>query len=264
MMRTLLSLLLSAAALAAADGVIFKQSSEDLSNNKKTTSTSYVEAERVAVESIQDGNNMTFVYLSEGNRIRMIDHSQKTVREISGDELEKMMAQANETMVKMQEQFKNMSPQQRAMMEKMMGDHMKQAMGAEAAPPVYKRGEGSAEIGGRSCDWYEGYRDEKLVSKVCAADWTSLDLQASDFAVFQKMAELLTKLAPSMADMARVGGENWQEREMFPGVPVEQAFYRDGKPYMRSTMESLERGPIDAQVFEPPADYRVQKGMPGH
>jgi hypothetical protein len=67
-----------------------------------------------------------------------------------------------------------------------------------------------------------------------------------------------------MADMARVGGENWQEREMFPGVPVEQAFYRDGKPYMRSTMESLERGPIDAQVFEAPADYRVQKGMPGH
>ena len=39
--------------------------------------------------------------------------------------------------------------------------------GGVAEKPVYKRGDGSTEIGGHACDWYEGYRGEKLfASKV--------------------------------------------------------------------------------------------------
>ncbi len=264
MMRIFVSLmLLSVGALSAGEGVILKQTSEDLGNNTKSVNTSFVEQNRVAVQSNQDGKESTFVYLADGNLLRMIDHSKKTVREISGDELEKMMGQANEAMAKMQEQMKNMPAQQRAMMEKMMGDRMKEAMGAaSAAAPVYKRGDGSTEIGGYACDWYDGYREEKLFSTVCAANWGALDLRASDFAVFEKMAKFLTKLAPNMADMARVGGEDWEQRQLFPGVPMEQTIYINGKPHTRSTMESLTRGPIDDTVFEAPPGYKKEKGMP--
>jgi hypothetical protein len=139
---------------------------------------------------------------------------------------------------------------------------MKQAMGGANEKPVYKRGDGSAEIGGRSCDWYEGYRGEQLFAMLCAAQWSSFDLSPSDFAVFEKMASFLTKLAPQMADMARVGGDDWQEQQMFPGVPVEQTTYMGGKPHTKTTMESLERGSIDDSVYEAPEGYKVEKGLP--
>ncbi|MEZ5397307.1 MAG: hypothetical protein R2724_31645 [Bryobacterales bacterium] len=138
----------SIGALSAGQGIILKQSSEDLGSNKTTSTTSYIESDRVATSSTVDGKQMGFIYLADGNMMKMIDHSKKTVREMSGEDLEKMMGQVNEAMAKMQEQMKNMPPQQRAMMEKMMGGRMKEMMGSAAAKPVYKRAEGSAEIGG--------------------------------------------------------------------------------------------------------------------
>lgn len=264
MIRTLVCLsLVWASVLSAAQGVILKQTAEDLQDNKTTTATSYVEPDRVAIHSNAGGRQMTMVYLADANTMRMIDHSNKTVREMSGEDLEKAMGQVNEAMAKLQEQMKNMPPQQREMMEKMMGDRMKALTGGGAETPVFKRGDGGAEIGGRSCDWYEGYRGETLFSMVCAAEWGSLDLRASDFAVFQKMAELMTKLAPGIADLARTGSANWQEQKMFPGFPLEQTIYMDGKPRTKSTLESVERGAIDDAVFEAPNDYKVEKGIPG-
>ena len=263
MVRTLSLLALSSVVVSSAgQGVILHQTSEDMRNGKKSSNTSYVEANRVAIESNDGGRQMTMVYLADGNVMRMIDHSKKTVREISGDELEKMMGQVNEAMAKMQEQLENMPPQQRAMMEKMMSGRMQQAMGGAAEKPVYKRGSGSAEIGGHACDWYEGYRGEKMFAMLCAADWSELDLRASDFAVFRKMAEFLTKLAPNMADMARVGAEDWQDQNLFPGVPLEQTIYSGGKPQSKTTLERVERDTIDDAVFVAPADYKVQKGLP--
>ena len=263
MVRTLLILsLASAAALGAGQGVIMKQSTEDMKSGRKSVNTSYVEANRVAIETNDGARDMTMVYLADGNLIRMIDHSKKTVQEISGAELEKMMGQVNEAMAKMQEQMKNMPPQQRAMMEKMMGGRMKQAMGGVAEKPVYKRGDGSTQVGGHACDWYEGYRGDKMFAMLCAADWSEFDLRASDFAVFRKMADFLTKLAPGMADMARVGADDWQEQNMFPGVPVEQTIYLNGRPASKNTLEGVERGAIEDAVFQAPAGYKVRKGLP--
>lgn len=263
MVRTLLfSCLFSAAALSAGQGVILKQSAEDLRNGKKTFSTSYIEQSRVAIQANSDGRDMTMVYLAEGNVMRMIDHSKKSVREISGDELEKTMGQVNEAMAKMQEQMKNMPAQQRAMMEKMMGDRMKQMAGGAAEKPAYKRGDGSAEIGGHVCDWYEGRQGDKMFALLCAADWSAFDVSASDFEVFRKMAQFLTKLAPNIANMAQVGSEDWQAQNLFPGVPVEQTIYANGKPRTKNTLESVERGSIDDVVFDAPAGYKVEKGLP--
>lgn len=262
MMRILLCFCLSFGVLCADQGVILKQSAEDLSSNKTTSTTAYIEAERVAMNSSVDGKQMGFVYLADGNMMKMIDHSNKTVREMSGEDLEKMMTQVNEAMAKMQEQMKNMPPQQRAMMEKMMGGRMKEMMGAATVKPVYKRADGSAEIAGHSCDWYDGFREEKLFSTLCAADWSSFDLQASDFAVLQKMASFMAKLVPSFAGQAVIGSEDWEQEQTFPGVPVEQTIYMGGKPHTRTTLESVERAAIDASVFESPAGYKVEKGVP--
>ncbi len=264
MVRTIALIPLAcAAALHAGQGLILEQSTEDMRSGKKTSSTSYIEQNRVAVEANSDGRQMTMVFLADDNTIRMIDHDKKTVQEISGDDIEKMMSQLNEAKAKMEAQMKNMPPQQRAMMEKMMSGRMQQMMGGVSEKPTYKRGDGSAEIGGRSCDWYEGYRGEKMFSMVCAADWSSFELRASDFAVFTKMTEFLAQLAPNVADTARVGAEDWQERQSFPGVPLEQTIFSNGKPKSKSTFERMERGAIDDSLFAVPDGYRVRKGMPG-
>ncbi len=196
----------------------------------------------------------------------MINHSDQSYREMTEEEIERLMSGVNEQLAKFQEQMKNMSPQQRAMMEKVMGGRMAQMgglPGARIEPVTYRRGDGSAEIGGRPCDWYDGYRREQMVSQVCAADWSTFDLKPSDFAVFRRLAEFMTKLAPQMADQIKFGAEDWEARGGFPGIPLEQKTFENGKAVQVSTLESVDRQMIDESVYAAPTDYKLQKGLGG-
>jgi hypothetical protein len=271
MVRNLIPLLfLAISPLAAGEGVIVIQKQDDLDSGSSSTQKLYIESDTVAIHSEGGDGRMGFVYFADSGLLRMIDHGNRTYREMTEQQIEQLMGGVQDQMAKvreqMAEQLKNMTPEQRAMMEKMLGGGAAQVGAAPAVPHVektaFRRGDGSAEIGGRSCDWYEGYRSENLVSMVCAADWSTFDLRPSDFTVFQRLAGFLSRLAPQMGDQLNFGAEDWAERESFPGVPLEQKTFRGGKPAAVSTMESAERGQaIDPAVYEPPAGYQKQAGL---
>lgn len=267
MVRNLIPvLILAVAPLFAGEGVVLIQKQDDLQSGSSATQKMQIEQDKVALETTDGAKRMGFVYLADSGVIRMINHSDQSYREMTEEEIERLMGGVNEQLAKFQEQMKNMSPQQREMMEKVMGGRMAKMgalPGAQIEPINYRRGDGSTEIGGRPCDWYDGYRREKMVSQVCAADWSTFDLAPSDFAVFQRLAEFITKLAPQMADQIKFGAEDWEARGGFPGIPLENKTFENGKAVQVSTLESVDRQMIDESVYAAPTDYRLQKGLGG-
>lgn len=271
MLRNLLPLLAVAATpLFAGEGVIVIQKHEDLQKGSSSTQKMYIEQDKVAIQSDGGDGRRGFAYLAGPGLLRIIDHQKRTYQEMTEQEIEQLMGGVQEQLSQAQkqiaEQMKNMTPEQRAMMEKMMGGRMAQ-MGAmpgavQIEKTTYRPGDGSGEIGGRSCQWYEGYKSEKLVSLVCATDFSTFDLRASDFTVFQKLAAFMAKLAPQMADQINFGAEDWEEKGGFPGVPLEQKNFSGGRPTDVNTLQSVERGQmIDSSVYEAPAGYKQQRGL---
>ncbi|MBI1353515.1 MAG: hypothetical protein GC160_04155 [Acidobacteria bacterium] len=266
MVRHSAALLILASTAFAGEGVVMVQKHENLRDNSTSTIRLYVESDKVAVNTDAGARRTTFAYLADEGLLRIIDHEKKTVREMTEQEMEQMMAGVQEQMTKMraqmEEQMKGMSPQQRAMMEKMLGSKMAQLPGPPTGEKTeYRRAGGSAEISGHACDWYEGYRGGQMAAKVCAADFSALDLRPSDFAVFRRLAEFLTKLAPQMADQMRFGTEDWRERGGFPGVPMQQQMFDDGKEIAQTTLESADRESIDSVVYDAPAGYERSRGL---
>ncbi len=267
MVRNLIPVLaLAVAPVFAGQGVVVVQKQEDLQSGSSATQTMHVEQDKVAFETVDGSRRVGFVYLAGSGVIRMINHSDKTYREMTEKEIEQLMGGVNEQLARLQEQMKNMSPKQREMMEKMMGGRMAKlgAMpGAQIEPVTFRRGDGSTEIGGRPCDWYDGYRREQMVSQVCTTDWSTFDLKPADFAVFRRLADFMTKLAPQMADQIKFGAEDWEARGGFPGVPLEQKTYEGGKAVQVSTLESVTRRLIEDSTYAPPTDYTRQQGFRG-
>ena len=266
MLRYLTPLLLLAPALSAGEGVALVQKLDDLRGGARSEALLYVEQDKVAVESSSSGRRATFVYLADEGLLRIIDHEGKTVREITEREMEQVMGGVQEQMAKMREQMesrmKDMSPQQRQMMEKMLSGPAAQAGALAATEKIqYRRGDGSSEIGGRACDWYEGYRGDELAAQVCSADYASLDLRPSDFAVFQRLAALMSKMAPQLVDQMRFGAEDWEQRGGFPGIPLEQRHFENGQAVNQMTLESVERRSIDNAAYAAPPGYKLTKGV---
>jgi len=254
-----LSLVVAAVALAAEGfSLVGKTTLHD--SNRVTTTRVLIEPTRVAVGSEGGGNKTGMVFLADQAVLRIIDHSRRNYREMTPEDIEKLGNQMNEMMQKMKEHMKNMPPQQRAMMEKMMTRKMP-AAGQQVEKTVYTAA-GSGEVGGRPCARYEGRRGGEKRDEVCTVSFSEFGAKIQDFAVFRKLGELLAKLSPQSADQfLQFGGDDWERQQGYPGIPIERKTFSGGKLVSTHVVETVERISIPEEPFTVPAGYKKQEGF---
>src|SRR5881394_1673859 len=83
-------------------------------------------------------NHANGAVILKGSSLIMVDDKRQQYREMTKEDMKKMAAQAGAAMKRMQEQMKNMKPEQRAMMEKMMGNKIPGGMGGSDKPDVWE------------------------------------------------------------------------------------------------------------------------------
>lgn len=269
MRLSLIALLFSIpSGLLAGPGVVLVQKHEDFRRGEASRQTIYLEPSRVAVQMRRDGRPVTFVYLADKKVLRVMEHDRKIYREMTEDDLRRMSAELQERMAevqkRMKQRLKRLPPEQRILVERMKNSPTG-GMGAAGAQPKkvepirYQRGDRSAEIGGRPCEWWDGLRDGRLVSTVCAADWAAFGVTAADFTGFTQLKRLLTGFSPGAAERLGFGGEDWKKRRGFPGIPLEQTWLSNGEPTETITLESLDRGTIGDGPYRIPPGYQMRQ-----
>ena len=116
----------------------------------------------------------------------------------------------------MQDQMKNMPPEQRERIEAMMKGRGMASPGGAAMKTEYRK-TGSDRVGKWACDKYEGYRGDQKVSELCTVNPSVLGVTAADFEIARQAAKFFEQLAPQNADqMFSVGGAE----QGFSGIPV--------------------------------------------
>jgi hypothetical protein len=125
--------------------------------------------------------------LTERHGDHAAESGKEDMRRDSKADLANLGQQMNAAMA-MQEQMKNMPPEQRAMIEQMM----KARGGLRGMPPtaqevrVEYKPAGSDQVGQWSCTKYEGFRGQEKVAEVCAVDPKEFGLTPSDFEVIKQ------------------------------------------------------------------------------
>lgn len=229
-------------------GVRIQLDSTDLATGDVVKREIMLDAERLRMNETGKGINRSVLFLTDGgrNRMVMLDKDKNEYREIDQQTLEQTAGQANDAMAKMQAQMKNMTPEQRAMMEQMMkGRGMPGAASASVANAVKTvytaKGPGSAN--GFSCTKYDGMRGAEKVSEVCAADPAALKYAAADFKVYEKMKEFsesMTKMV-QQSPFFNANTASSITDAGFSGFPVQSTSFKNGKPSAKTDAKVIER-----------------------
>ena len=196
MKRLLLFTLFSSLSLISFGGVRMQMDITDLKTNKVTKQEMLVDSTRLRVNV---DNNTSVMFLTDGGRNRMVilDKQRNTYQEMDQQTINQLGQQMQGAMAQMQDAMKNMPPEQRAMMERMMKGKMPAAAPAAPAKTVYtSKGSGSAN--GFSCTKYDGMRGAEKVSEVCAAAAGDVKLNPNDYQVFEKMRDFVSALTSQM------------------------------------------------------------------
>ncbi len=245
-------------------GVLMVNTQESFQGSQQPTTTKLrVEGDRVRIEMEGTGRNDVIIFRGDRQVLWMIDNKAKAYREMTKADVDRIGGQVNEMMAKMQEQLKNMPPQQRQMVEKMMKSRMGgMAGGAQPAKTEYTKVAGGQEINQWTCDKYEGIREGQKQREVWTTAPDQLGLEMSDFKVMQQMGEFFKGFSQFGREAPfRVGSEAAEQEGDYSGVPVRQIFYQGGRPISKTEIKEVRREDFDASLFEVPEGYKKQKMM---
>ena len=225
------------------------------------TSTQQIQMDRthIRAETAANGDTVAFVYDGPAKMVRMINLSRKSYTEMDQAQLQRMGQQVNSAMAAVQEQLKNLPPEQQKRLQDLLKGRGLAAPGTAAKRPTFTH-TGSDKAGQWTCAKYDGYRGTEKVAEVCAVEPSALGLTTADFEAARQLAELVRSLMPAAADQVSFNGTI--EEQGFPGVAVRRVTLRNGTPESTTELTEIRREAIPASAFAVPDGFR-REAMPG-
>ncbi len=244
---------------AAWAGLVIKERIQ--TENGMETILTYIEGDMV--KNVMSDGTYVIIDLTKREMIE-VNPAKRQYSVIKIDEIKKEMDQA---MSKMKEQLAGLPPEQRAMIEQMMGE----MMGSKAAPgsvTVKKTGQ-HAKVAGFRADQYRIMQNGKPVMEV----WLSPDLlkymkKEMDSAKIKAFERAMDSL-DEMLSMMPMGSDNvfkkMKELEKKGHIVKEVDLSDHGKPTVVSQVVAVQRRSIPRSEFLVPSGYKKVswKGMEG-
>jgi hypothetical protein len=255
-----------AARVWAADGVLILQKVTAAGGTPKTNQIQIDQHRMRAEVSGPNGAAQSMVFDGVHEVMMIIDDDHKTYSEITKADVDAISQQMSAAMAQMQSAMKNMTPEQRAQMEAMMGraGAAGRAMGGAAAATskTQYHKTGTDTVGKWTCDKYEGTRDGQKVQEVCTVDPKVFGFTLADFAVSKDMAAFFQKMMPPGMGQSQGAGELFHigspEEQGFSGVPIRTVTYSGGQPGTTYELTDVKRQTFPDSTFQPPAGYAKQ------
>ncbi len=249
-LTTMAAAVLAAPAFAA-DGLLITQ--RTTTGGASQEQKIQIEPTRIRIERA-GATGQVMVFDGDAQVMRIINPANKTYTELTKADMERLGAQMNQMMTQMQDQLKNMPPEQRAQIESMMRGRGAAAMMGQAPKIEYQRA-GSGHVGTWDCTKYDGLQDGKKVSELCTVSPSALGFSQNDFQVTQQMADFFKAFTPpgmTANELFSVGGGDLG----FSGVPVSRTSV--GPPEVSSELVSVEHQSFADAIFAVPDGYRKQ------
>ncbi len=246
-------LILGGITAAAQAGTILETLNRGLGGGGTTTINTWAQDGMLRVETKPSEATMIF----KDDTLYSINHQEKSFVAMDRASMKRMADQLSPALNAIQEQMKNMTPEQRAQMEKMMGGRMPAGMGAPETKQELKRTSRTDKIGDYKCTYVEVIEDGVLTDEVCVAPASSIKGSEELIVAGKKMADLMKEMmsgmnAPWLKQMAEKQTQNF---EKLGGIPVLSRHFEDGKPNNETTMTAIRSESLAASMFQVPAGY---------
>ncbi|MEO0102695.1 MAG: hypothetical protein ABIK81_03210 [candidate division WOR-3 bacterium] len=239
--------------LIAYPGVRMVIENEGLESKEKMTHTAYIEKDRMRADLKGKEGDMTIIFRSDKGLFWSIDHKDKSYTEITKDDLSKMKKKMTEGLKMMEEEMKNLPPEQRKKIEEMMKGKMK----AESPKVLYKKVATNQKVNQWVCDKYEGYEGKERVEEVWTTDYKKLGLKSEELKVMEDMANFFSEITKDLTSrLYKVGKE---ETGGFSGIPVRTFGYEKGKKVFAMELKEIKKEEIKPVIFELPKGYKKEK-----
>lgn len=176
-----------------ADANITYQSGQD-------TQIASVKQGRVLIQ-VPDDATKQMIFDQAQQTLTMVDHTQKSFTVFDEAKIASLSGQLNSMKSMLQNQLKNLPPEQRAQVAALMGGVDLSNNTADKGPAATLSSKGKDTRNGHNCQSYDVIEDKKI-GNICVSDESDLALSAKDFETLLSMQTFMLSLARTAKEAA--------------------------------------------------------------
>lgn len=216
---------------------------------------------RMEITTVDAEESGGVIFRGSPREMIALDHDAKEYYVMDEASMQDMANQMNSAMQQMKEALEQMPPEQRAMAESMMKQHMPQDLTARKIPTTIHKTGNNDSVSGFDCEYYEVRRQDSKVRELCVTAWDEIAGGREAAAAMLEMAGFFDDVAQAFSEGS---GANLmaEQQELFAhmreldGYPVvTREFDENGKVESETVLKSATSRDIDPGLFDPPAEY---------
>lgn len=232
--------------------------------------TSAISDTRIAYVDEKSGKEQTVIAVKDGNvrideadgsgytlfrgkdrTLVVVDHSDRSYVEMDEATMEEMSGHVSQAMAEMQRQLEQMPPEQREMMERMMGG-LKDTGKSMFEVNVDRTGK-RMKRGDYDCEQVFFSVGKIARSELCVVDPGKIDMPADDRRALDAMQDHMRVMAEKMSQ--DVGINFTFDFDSMGGIPV---YMKEDSEDSGELLKNVAKRGLDASLFEVPAGYRKE------
>jgi hypothetical protein len=253
MLKPMLIALALLAGSAVQAGVVVESVERDARTGKIGDGTRmYIQGGVARFDQSLDATRSDYVIFRD-DTLYIVETKERSYTAMDRKTVSAMAGQMGAAMQQMRAELAKLPPDQRKMMEQMMGGNMP---GAKAPPaPLVARDLGRSEkVEGRNCRLWELTRGKVIDSQICVVPFSELPGKEDVLGLMQRISEMMKPLAEAMEGLGSISTDT-EAMSNVKGFPILWRDYEGGKP---SGQETLMRAWREENVA--PALLQVPKG----
>ena len=246
--------------------VLFEMENMNKDNGQHDKTSVEVKNNKMKMDFYKGGNKLenSMIYRGDSDEMIFLDHKDHSYMVMDKETMDKISKKLNSAMAQFEEAMKNVPPEQREMMKKMMKDKMPGMDNTPYVEPVLKKA-GSGSVNGYSCTKYDVYKGNEKIRQHCITNWSDIKGGKEISSVMLEMSGFMDEMAKTFSSNSGPMGNTVKfERNVFNqlkemnGFPVKTIEYDNGKVESESVLKSSTEKTISSSEFEVPQKYKRQ------
>lgn len=253
----LLALLLLPSAASA--GVYMETSHKDLTDTKSAAEKHkmWFDSGNFRAEDAQ----AHAVQIYKDKVVYIVEMDEKRYTTLDKDSIQSLSGQIAEARKQMEARMKNMSPEQREMVEKMLGGMGGLGSAKEAPARSVKATSRTDAAAGQTCKVWEVMVGEVKEEELCVVPPGSLPGGAEMMATMKELGELFKGFMDSLGGAGSRNAINdaWRDLQAVNGIPIITRTFENGKASQEIRLTAVRNETVPTSQFTVPAGFTQRK-----
>lgn len=247
--------------------VIFEMDQNQVDPEATHKTKGMVKGNSFKMDFYENGKQLdgAMIYSGDKKEMIMVNHQDKSYVVLDQATMKELSGVMAEAMSQFEEAMKDATPEERAMMEKVMKGRLPGAGENDTVEPIIKK-TGTTKVNSYSCTLYDVYRGDVKTSQHCVASWDSIEGGAEMKTVMLEMAQFMDQMSKSFKDNKGMFGQQmkfennvFKQIEKMNGFPVQSLDYGNGAVVSESQLVSSQKTTLNAADLDVPPGYKKQE-----